>query len=332
MCTKTWTYTHSAAAFTCCPSPGEVNQLDGAGQQFADHVGHNGVRSEDQPRPHQPPCSSPACPSRAARWPSKTSANSSQRPSGRHQHIGAGPHLLVEREPDRPQISQRQAGRRARQPGPASLLFACRLRAQPQPGQQSEQRGAERGNIAQQSLGIARIVRRPVFIEMARHQLPVNPRHNVLVLVEERNVAARHARSRHRNPAHQHPVANQHTQPAPQPLSTRADPTDRTAPRSGSRWRCAAARRRSACARDGNSGKLLTTMPNSKQNARAPHRVPRQLGARVAARQPRLRRKHDRHAHHEQKRGKNQVGGRESVPRGVMHLAPMRRGRRCCSP
>ena len=44
---------------------------------------------------------------------------------------------------------------------------------------------------------------------MARHQLPVNPGHDVLVFVEEGNVAAGQARSRHRNPLHQNPVAHQ---------------------------------------------------------------------------------------------------------------------------
>ena len=38
--------------------------------------------------------------------------------------------------------------------------------------------------------------------------------------------------------------------------------------------------------------------------------------------QPRLDGKNNRHAHDEEKRGKNQIGGREAVPRGVVHLRP----------
>jgi hypothetical protein len=38
--------------------------------------------------------------------------------------------------------------------------------------------------------------------------------------------------------------------------------------------------------------------------------------------EPRFNRKDDRYADHKEKRGKDQIGGRESVPRGVVHLRP----------
>ena len=118
---------------------------------------------------------------------------------------------------------------------------------------------------------------------MPGHQLPVNPRHNILVLIEEGNIAAGHTGSRHRNPAHQDPVANQHNTRAPQPLSTRGGPTDRTAPPSGSRLLYAAKRRRCADRRMEKSGKPLTTMPSRNRMARTPKDVPGQFCARVAA-------------------------------------------------
>ena len=63
-------------------------------------------------------------------------------------------------------------------------------------------------------------------------------------------------------------------------------------------------------------------MPQQKQDNCAPQRMPRKPGARGAAVEPRLGGEDDGRAHDKEKCGKDQVGGGESIPIGVVHLGP----------
>src|SRR5208337_2287929 len=182
-------------------------------------------------------------------------------------------------------------------------------------------------NIAQQTLGIARVVGIAwvligrLFVKMAGHDLAIEPRHNVLVLVEKSDVAAGHARSRHGNPPHKHPVANEKT------CEERYLCPHATVPQIKEGYDQIA---------DGDAlqdaidtpvlevevGEAIDEYSQEKYDGRAAQRMTCKFGARVATPQPCLSGKNHRDAYNKEKRGKDEICGRESVPRSVLHLLP----------
>jgi len=113
--------------------------------------------------------------------------------------------------------------------------------------------------------------------------------------------------------------------PAAEPSSMRAGPTDKGGHNQVADRDALQRRRKCAGAGDGSEESRCQKLPR-EQNDRAEHSVTCEFGPRIATPQPRLGRKHDRHTHQKKETWKNQVGGRQSVPRGVVHLSP------CASP
>ena len=92
---------------------------------------------------------------------------------------------------------------------PAVLALTLRLVRSHSPGKHAHQGGADGGQIAQQSFGIAHVVIGRIEIEVIGKDVAIDPGGQVLGHVHERNIAAGHAHPGNRNPADQHPVAHQ---------------------------------------------------------------------------------------------------------------------------
>ena len=81
-----------------------ADQVERAAEQLRDHVGGDGVGAENEGSPC--PFTAPVVDFDGI----EEQCEESQGDSGGDEHVGAGPELLVEREPDRPQSSDGEAG------------------------------------------------------------------------------------------------------------------------------------------------------------------------------------------------------------------------------
>ena len=178
-----------------------------------------------------------------------------------------------------------------------------------------------RRQIAQQALGIADVVIGIVQVEVMGEEVAVDPRDQVLIHVHEGHVPARHAHARDRHPAHQHPVAHQRNAQR-QPLGGRALVIEIKQAHDEIAHRQPLQHPVEAHVREMEEREAVDDDAEDDEDDGPLRGMFRQHALWRSARQPRAESKHDRHPDDEGERGKDEVGGGEAVPFGVIHEPP----------
>ena len=120
------------------------------------------------------------------------------------QDVRTGPELLVDREGEVPQAAK-QGATKSRDCDATGLLPERVAGAQPDAGEEAEERRRQCGQGAEQTLGIAR----PLVEMRGREDVPVEPRGQICVAIQNRDLARWRAVAGDRDEAHQEPVTDE---------------------------------------------------------------------------------------------------------------------------